>query len=335
MHKGKTINQAAASIILSKFMAQAKINNPFSFREFSRIALFDSDCGYYAKEQERVGRNATTDFFTATSLGSVFGKLVVAAVEKLLPNTDLAAYTLVEIGTEPGKDAFASIDLPFKSKLNIPVGEPLQIPPKAIVFANEVLDAQPFHRLCFRAGRWHEIGVAYRDGALHEALLPQPSAAVGSLLESLPTCMPEPYYLDIALDAEYLLGAIAAQPWTGLLLFMDYGKYWDELLEACPQGTARAYYKHQQQTDLLAQPGDQDLTCHVCWDRLECVLAAHGMESIQVQRQESFFMHHSHSAMQQIIENEPHQFDPERQALIQLVHPTHMGHAFQVLSAKR
>lgn len=326
---------AQSSDIISKFAAQAEIENPFSFREYSRIALFDPDYGYYCRKLERVGRHAHADFFTASSLGSVFGQLVVAAIEKLLPTAQLADYTLVEIGTEPGKDAFELLDLPFQAKVNIPLGQPLRLPTKAIVFANELLDAQPFHRLCFQGGQWHEIGVAYNNGALQETPLPQPSVALLPLLETLPTHMPEGYHLDISLDAELLLGAIASQPWSGLLLMMDYGKYWDELIQVCPQGTARGYYQHQQQTDLLAHPGQQDLTCHVCWDRLEHELIAAHMDIVQIQRQESFFMHHSQSAIQQIIENQPKQFDSARQALMQLLHPTHMGHAFQALWATR
>jgi len=321
--------------ILQKFADQAAIQNPFSFREFSRIALFDSKYGYYQRARERVGLQHTTDFYTSTSIGSIFGTLIVAAVQSLLPDALLSEYTLVEIGNEPGKDAFTGVQLPFKTKVNIPLGDCIRLPEKAIVFANEVLDAQPFHRLVLQRGQWHEIGVAYRDGTLRETLLPQPSASLRSLLDRLPRNLPEGYHLDISLDAEHLLQQIASSVGSGLLICMDYGKYWEELLQTCPQGTARAYRLHQQKTNLLADPGEQDLTTHVCWDRLVSVLQANRWDSIRVHRQESFFIHYSQPAIQKIVAQQPGQFDPDRQALLQLIHPTHMGHAFQVLTATR
>ena len=40
---------------------------------------------------------------------------------------------------------------------------------------------------------------------------------------------------------------------------------WADLIGDRPAGTARAYYRHEATRDLLARPGEQDLTCHVCW----------------------------------------------------------------------
>ncbi len=80
---------------------------------------------------------------------------------------------------------------------------------------------------------------------------------------------------------------------TDFLLAFDYGKTWIELAEATPAGTARAYFRHAQSNDLLARPGEQDLTCHVCWDWLADALARHGFAAPQVESQESFFVHHA------------------------------------------
>mgnify|MGYP003347625901 CR=1 FL=1 len=70
----------------------------------------------------------------------------------------------------------------------------------------------------------------------------------------------------VAAAATALLETIAAQPWTGLFLTCDYGRSLHELLTEYPAGTARAYHRHRQSNDLLAQPGEQDLTRHLCWD---------------------------------------------------------------------
>lgn len=322
-----------SSIIQQALQKQADLQNPFSFREFSAIALFTPEAGYYTQNKERVGLKKETDFYTSTSMGSVFGKLVIDAARTLLPEIDLSQYTLVEIGCEPDQDAFADIQLPFAEKRNFAFGQPLDLPQKSVVFANELLDAQPFHRLIFKDGRWQELGVFFHPEThvCSEALLPAATEPIAALISALPDTMPEGYQLDLSLEAEQLLAEIAKQDWQGLLLCFDYGKTWDELLQACPQGTARAYVNHRQNTDILAHPGQQDLTADVCWDRLTETLRQHGFASPQVQRQESFFMHHSQNAIKTIIEQQPDQFDPERQTLLQLLHPSHMGHAFQVL----
>ena len=159
--------------------------------------------------------------------------------------------------------------------------------------------------------------------------------AAARLIATLPEQMPEGYHLDISLAAESLLKHIVRQKWSGLLLFFDYGKDWDELVSACPQGTARAYYRQRQSTALLQHPGEQDLTTHVCWNRLKAVMQDHHFKTPEVLRQESFFMRYSPTAIQTIIETAPNCFDPQRQALAQLLHTVHMGHAFQVLHGIR
>ena len=317
--------------IIDKFEQLAALANPFSYNEFSRIALYDDTYGYYRSNRQRVGRGSDADFFTASSLGSLLGKLVVSAATRLLCHEDLQAYTLVEIGNEPAQDPFAGVELPFKAKLSFPLGQIATIPDKSIVFSNELLDAQPFHRFLFTQQHWREIGVHYVNGTLEEVLLPEPTPAVARLMEILPKQMPEGYHLDISLAAENLLEQVVRQEWSGLLLFLDYGKDWEELVSACPQGTARAYHRQRQSTALLKHPGEQDLTTHVCWDRLKAFMQHHHFRMLEVLRQESFFMRYSPKVIQAVIEAAPNQFDPQRQALMQLLHPAHMGHAFQVL----
>ena len=84
--------------------------------------------------------------------------------------------------------------------------------------------------------------------------------------DRLPSTAPEGYRIDMPLAAADLAERIAALPWSGLFLAFDYGKSWRELAGDTPAGTVRAYSRHRQSNALLAQPGEQDLTCHVCWD---------------------------------------------------------------------
>ena len=63
-----------------------------------------------------------------------------------------------------------------------------------------------------------------------------------------------------------------AQKWSGLFLTFDYGLGKEILLKERPLGTARSYHRHKMGSDLLSKVGEQDLTCHLCWDELVAVL---------------------------------------------------------------
>jgi SAM-dependent MidA family methyltransferase len=151
----------------------------------------------------------------------------------------------------------------------------------------------------------------------------------------LPAAAPEGYQLDAPLAAQTLAAALAAQKWRGLFLACDYGKSWRELCEATPQGTARAYFRHTQSNNLLARPGEQDLTCHVCWDWLAGALAQHGFQAPAVESQEAFFVRHAGEFIAQALAAEAARLSPRKRALMQLLHPANMGQKFQALHAWR
>jgi SAM-dependent MidA family methyltransferase len=154
-------------------------------------------------------------------------------------------------------------------------------------------------------------------------------------LSGLPRSAPEGYLLDAPAAAVRLIREVARQPWTGLFVACDYGKTWAELIESTPGGTARAYHRHRLTADLLANPGEQDLTCHVCWDWLAEALVDCGFREPAVDFQESFFVHHAGAFLAAASEAGAGLFRPEKQSLMQLLHPSHLGQKFQVMWAWR
>lgn len=304
-----------------------------SYKTFIQEVLYAPKIGYYTQERKRVGRNPTTDFYTAESLGPVFQKLILASIQTLLKNQPLNQFTFVEIGAEPHQSLFQNSDHPFLNTLTLRPHQSLEIPPKSIVFANELLDAQPFHRLIYQNNQWHELGVQiHPNNTLSETTLPTLSPEVKNIANQLPQNAPENYQLDLPLEAENLLKKIASQNWQGLLLLFDYGFLWEDLIHNHPQGTARAYHNHKQLNNLLANPGNQDITCHICWDRLIPILKQHHFSHPTLQKQESFFIHHAPSAIEEIIQpKEKNKFNHPKQTLQEIIHPAHMGHKFQVL----
>ncbi|MGF1484135.1 MAG: SAM-dependent methyltransferase [Opitutales bacterium] len=304
---------------------------------FTQTCLFHPQLGYYTAQRKRVGHARGTDFYTAASLGPVFHRLIASAVEHLAKTTDLR---VVELGAEAEQPVETTAWERFNSFESWNLGTswpPPTLNAPAFVFANEVLDAQPFRRFEFADERWYELGVRLQDnGTLETVRLPQVSENAQAFVHGLPAQGPRAgTRLDISLSAEDLLERLCRLNSITGLIFLDYGKTLHELLETSPQGTARAYYRHTLEKNLLAHPGAQDLTCHVCWDRLEAVLARNGWSTVRMQRQERFFIEHAQEAVRAVIEHQPGAFDKERQALMAMLSPGHLGSKFQVLSALR
>lgn len=300
------------------------------FVRLVEAALYAPGLGYYVSERIRVGKAAGTDFTTAAALGPMFGELVAAAAGTLVG--DVSGHTLVEVGAEPGQAHFASAAQAFAALRTYRIGSTPDFPARAVLVANELLDAQPFHRFVFQAGTWRELGVRVDGPSLTVEPLPTFSATQAeAFARGLPPAE-EGWLLDAPLAAESLLEKLLAGGWSGAVILLDYGKTVAQCLEGSPAGTARAYRQHRLSGEVLEHLGSQDLTCHVLWDRLEPVLVARGFRSVRLERQEAFFVKHAGAAMTRIMASGDTEAIGRLRAL---THPAHFGAKFQVLSGIR
>lgn len=306
---------------------------PISYRDYIEIALYTPNCGYYTQSKPRVGRSGRHDFYTAESLGRVFAQLVTTAAQDLLREESLENTTFTEIAAEPETSLISFLETsPFGSARTIRQSDPLSIEGPNIVFANEWLDALPFHRLIFRNGHWRERGVSIsKDGILEETLLDSLTAPVAALSDRLPEHIEDGYELDLPIEAENALSKLLSMNWTGLILLFDYGRTWKALLQDHPSGTARTYRNHKQANDLLQSPGNSDITCDVNWTGLFDIMEQTGLESITLESQESFLVKRAQRAAEAIVSQSAGAFSPDRQTLMELIHPANMGQKFQVL----
>jgi len=317
------------------FATEPNAGSGVSFARFMELAMYHPLAGYYTRDFKRVGRDDKADFFTSTTFSPVFGELVVAAVVKLLAPAAPADFVFVEIGAEPGGGILRDVAHPFASYQIISLGQPFTLPPRAVVFSNELFDAQPFHRVVWREGRWRELGVALTGRSLREVELPELTPELAVHADRLPKTSPEGYHIDLPLRTIPILERIIGPKWSGLFVAFDYGKYWQELVENLPAGTGRTYHRQKMGSDLLARPGKQDLTCHICWDWLEDGLVRAGFGEPRVDSQESFFMHHAQKSLAAMTTAEAGSFSPRKRMLMQLMHPANMGQKFQALYALR
>jgi len=318
-------------ILVQKIRSEGAI----PFVDFAQAALYDPEHGYYRQLRKRTGADPGSDFQTNLAVRSVFSPLILEAVQTLLPGRDLADFAFTEIGAEPEMSLLEGFsEQPFRSVQVIRIGEPVPaLEGLNVVFSNEWLDAQPFVRMVFRQGEWRESFVGIdKTGALCERLEAPASADARSLIDDLPATAPEGYRFDYAPAAEAALEPYLAGDWSGLFLTLDYGSSWEALTGSLPGGTARSYFRHRQVADLLAFPGEQDLTCNVCWDRIRSVLEGRGFAVGGPQRQEAFLLENAQSTIRSIVEGgETSDAAVNRSRLMQLLNPVHFGAAFQAL----
>lgn len=320
-----------AEAFLNVFRQEAAASHGrLSFEHFMRLALFSPEAGYYTAHRKRVGREAGTDFYTSSNIGAgLFGELVASACNKLLLEKGLSPeeFTFVEVGAETDHGVLAGVRHPFAASKTLRLGEKLLLSGRCVVFSNELFDAQPCRRFKRTAASWIELGVQESDGTLSDCELAPVAASW------LPASAPEGYIFDAPLAAAELASQLAQQDWSGLFLAFDYGRTFAALSEEHPSGTLRAYYQHRQVKELLARPGEQDLTCHICWDWLSEALARAGAAGIELQSQESFLVHHAGSFIGEALAQAGGGFSPRKQSLLQLLHPAHLGQKFQAFRA--
>ncbi len=332
-----TPNESLAPSMLAALKETVDETGRLDFETYVQTVLYTPEIGYYARKRPRVGRLPEADFFTAQSLGPIFGRLIVKSCESLIGKETLGKYTFVEIGAEPGRSVLQGVAHSFGDVQTIRVGNEIVIPENAIVFANEWLDAQPFRRFRFDLEKgWIERGVKIaEDGSIREVDLPKSCLDALPYPEKLPSQTQHDYLLDLPTGADKALQDLCSKPWHGLFLTLDYGLTLGQFLEERPEGVARTYRRHRLSGDLLAHPGNQDITCHVCWDNLRNILHENGFRDIFLERQEAFFLRRASPVAEAIATAKPGTFDTDRQTLLEILHPGNMGAKFQALGGVR
>jgi SAM-dependent MidA family methyltransferase len=216
-----------------------------------------------------------------------------------------------------------------------------------VIFSNELLDAFPVRKLGWDARHrtWFEWGVALeRDqfvwrhcgSGLPRELHDHMSAALGlNHLDCRPTSLtevlPDGFTIEVCPEATDWWRDAAHMVRPGRLLTIDYGLTAEELL--IPEralGTLRGYHRHQLTTDMLARPGEQDLTAHVNFSALQNAGEAAGLKTETILTQAQFLTGIlAEASNSQVGLGE---WSPARRRQLQtLTHPEHLGRAFRVL----
>ena len=209
-----------------------------------------------------------------------------------------------------------------------------------VIFANELLDAMPVHRIGWDAQRqmWFEWGVTWKDDDYSWVRLPQaqtrlsiPPCAAPELLKVLP----DGFTTEICPLAAKWWGDAARILQRGKLFTFDYGLEGEEFFAPHrAQGTLRAYRNHQQSNEVLADPGQQDITAHVNFSVIRNAGETGGLRTESLATQAQFLTGIAERFWKEPGRNGSWTARQSREFQT-LIHPQHLGRAFRVLLQAR
>ncbi|MBT5708201.1 SAM-dependent methyltransferase [bacterium] len=213
---------------------------------------------------------------------------------------------------------------------------------RGVIFSNELLDSFPVDRISWDAAQktWFLWSVTFMNGELAWIRTPiscslRRQEFIDSLPEELLTHLPDGFTTELGTAACDWWRDAANRLDRGRLLAIDYGlRREDFFAPHRHEGTLRAYSQHRQNTDLLQNPGKQDLTSHVNFSAIESTGESVGLTSVGLESQESFLT----KILQRLVKRTPDSsfLDPKRIRQLQsLIHPSHFGRSFSVLVQKR
>lgn len=328
-----------------------------SFARFMELALYCPKTGYYERPAAPLGR--TGDFYTSVSVGPLFGELLAVRFGDWLRQQALASSTIVEAGAHDGQLAMDILTAlrrdPLRDAVRYWIVEPSEIRRQwqraklnlfagqvtwfasledmpdvsGIVFSNELLDAMPVHVLRWKDGGWNERKVALANDAFvwRDEILKR-DLGQPAISPELAAVLPEGFQVEVSPVAVQWWQLAARKLRSGKLVALDYGGGLEDLLSPrLAGGTLRAYRAHRLVADVLAQPGEQDITAHVNFTALKAAGESAGLQTEFFGVQEKF--------LAEMVPQLP-DWDSKRARQYQtLAHPEHLGRAFKVLVQAR
>ena len=331
---------------------------PITFAEFMDAALYDPEHGYYTRSTGAPG-----DYFTSVSAHPVFGAMLANHLDDLwhaLGRPD--PFHVIELGAGDGRLAghirAAAAEFPWGATLDytgvevsparrssssagtrmVASIEAVGTFAAAAVLSNEYFDALPFHLLRRDGYTWVEERVDITgDGFTYVDATPGPAAL--AYAEQYGTALPDGGRLEARPGLRDLYSELTAIAPRIAITTIDYGGPTETVHgERMKAGTALAYREHQAGEDLLANPGQRDLTSHVDITALIDAGRASGLEALPLVQQVEFLTALGIGAylphLQSVPGVTPERYERERNAILQLLDPVEMGR-FRILLQHR
>jgi SAM-dependent MidA family methyltransferase len=286
-----------------------------TFRDFVELVLYHPEHGYYSTGLERVGKGG--DYVTSPSLSPAFSFALGELVREFMSRLGGETSSIVDVGCGDGslilslcasaptevreRTRFFGVDRSlarvregasgsdgvefFRTLDEVPRGD------AQLIISNELFDAFPFARLVQRGEHLHELWVREEGNGLdwseQEAPAPYEDyfAARGIALD-------DGQFADLSLEWEAAYADVARWVTRGLIVTFDYGFPESQLFRSRLRrfGTAAAYGQQRVTRDLLANPGEQDLTAHINFTDLQRAGEQAGFTTHLFERQAKFLL---------------------------------------------
>lgn len=297
---------------------------------------------------ERLGRPRS---FVVREYGPGIGGLaydIIAAISEKAPELRAALdYRLVE--RNPHRRAQALVALAERGLGDVVRAEEAGMDPLppivGVALANEVADALPVHRLVWRDGELRERWVTWDEAAgrfadAEGARSPAVAALdVPAYLAAHGVTLAENDAIEVSPAAAAWFATVARGLAQGYTLLLDYGYpaatlYRDHRLA----GTVRGYAGHTVTDDPYQRVGEQDLTAHVDFTRLQAAGEAAGLTFAGLTTQADFLADLGLGDLLVGLQTEPGtsvaDYYAAQAAVLRLIDPGGMGR-FRVLAMAR
>ena len=282
------MNVPVSNALQARIAGLIAAQGPISVAQYMTLALHDPQDGYYVT---RPVLGAAGDFTTAPEISQMFGEMLgLWCVQVWHDQGQPRRKRLVELGPGRGtmmRDALraAKVAAEFLDGLEVVLVEASPVLQQAqaeklkdcgvklrwvphfessltdqplFLLANEFFDAMPLRQYVKTARGWCERMVVVRDDVLDFALAPTPVPA--ALIAASRAGAPEGSVYEVAPAATALaqeIGRVVAEKGGGAL-FVDYGYG-----EAAGFGETLQAVGGHKFADVLADPGENDLSAHV------------------------------------------------------------------------
>ena len=363
------------SELAERLRERIRREGPITFCDWMKAALYDPTDGYYCRAgQNKWGREG--DYRTSPERSSLFAATFARYFARLYDDLGRPSqWTIVEVGAGEGHFAGGVLQTlqqsfpqvfsatsyvidevgsnsrsltqerlqPFSDRVGFKRLEDVEINP-GVVFSNELLDAFPVHRVMLRDGKLQEFYVNVDEDERFEWSLgearPDYSQRLLDYFEQFGVQPGEGQVVEVSFEIEEWLRKIAARLRAGFVVTVDYGADAEDLYSpmAGADGTLRGFHRHRFVDDLLARPGEQDLTTTVNWSFVRYVGARLGLEVVEFERQDKFLL--AAGLLEQLaVEARQCEGEAERLRLStaarEMILPDGMASHFQVLVQKK
>ena len=164
---------------------------------------------------------------------------------------------------------------------------------RGVYFSNELLDAFPVHRVVNSDDGLSELYVTVTpEGNFEWTSGPLSTPLLSKFVSDYSLELAPGQIIEINLAIDDWLAQVTAKLRSGFLVTVDYGSESGELYERRlrPEGTLRAFARHGFVDDVLADPGDYDITASVNWTQVKRAGERLGFKVIEFTSQDRFLL---------------------------------------------